>query len=402
MKNLEGELLIFKNMGIKPNFSELAKIYGINRHTISKYWKEGGKKVSERRSSSRLDEYLEEITAIVEKPGVTRKAAHEYMCDKYGRDKIGKYSTFRTYIWSKGIKVGKSKKAHVRFETEPGSQLQVDWKENMELHTQTGEEIRFNILSATLGYSRLHVFIYTKGKTTEDFIRCVIDVLKQLGGCPKEILTDNMVAVVSITNGSKHKHQKITNFEKDTGISIKLCQVRSPQTKGKDESCNRFINWLIPYDYQLESEEQLINLVEQLSRKVNNEVNQTTGLPPIVLFGKEKEYLTALPNKLLLDDYVESSYTAEVPETLLVNYKGHGYSVPAKYIGSRVKIYPIENKLYIYFNKELISVHEVSEKKFNYHSSDYIEGLKTTMSDQYHDIDQIAKENLKLLDSIGE
>ena len=399
--NLEGELLIFRNMNIKPNFSELERVYGVNRHTISKYWKQGGKKVTIRQRHSYLDEFLEEITSIVEKPGVTRKAAHEYMCDKYGRDRIGKYSTFRTYIWNKGIKVGTSKKAHVRFETPPGRQLQVDWKENMVLHTKSGEEIPFNILSATLGYSRFHIFIYTRGKTTEDFIRCLIDVLKKTGGCPKEILTDNMVAVVSINNGSRHKHRKITNFEKDTGIAIKLCQVRSPQTKGKDESCNRFINWLLPYDHQLEGEEQLIHLVEELNRKVNNEINQTTGIPPIVLFEKEKEYLTALPNRLLLDDYVESTCTAEVSETLLVSYKGRGYSVPAKYIGCRVKIYPIDNKLYIYFNKDLITVHELSDRKFNYHQDDYVGGLKTAIGDQHADIEKIAEENLKLLDTIG-
>ncbi len=399
--NLEGELLIFRNMNIKPNFSELERVYEVNRHTISKYWKQGGKKVITRQRHSRLDEFLEEITSIVEKPGVTRKAAHEYMCDKYGRERIGKYSTFRTYIWTKGIKVGTSKKAHVRYETGPGQQLQIDWKENMTLHLESGEEILFNILSATLGYSRFHIFIYTRGKTTEDFIRCTIDVLRRIGGCPKEILTDNMVAIVSITNGSRHKHRKILNFEKDTGIGIRLCQVRSPQTKGKDESSNRFINWLIPYDHHLKSEEHLIGLIGDLNRKVNNEINQTTGIPPIVLFEKEKEYLKPLPNRLLLDDYVESSYTAQVPETLLVSYKGRGYSVPARYIGCRVRIYPIDHKLYIYSNRELISVHDLSDKKFNYHQSDYIDGLKTVIADQKKDIEKIAEENLKLLDTIG-
>lgn len=103
-------------------------------------------------------------------------------------------------------------------------------------------------MTATLGYSREHIFVYTKGKITEDFLRCIIDILYQLRGAPEHILTDNMTAVVSITNGSKRKHQKIRAFEKDTSIKIKLCKARSPQTKGKDESANRFVSWLNAYD----------------------------------------------------------------------------------------------------------------------------------------------------------
>ena len=43
-RNIIGDLLIFKTMGMKPNFSELERIYGIERHTIAKYWRNGGKK----------------------------------------------------------------------------------------------------------------------------------------------------------------------------------------------------------------------------------------------------------------------------------------------------------------------------------------------------------------------
>ena len=41
-RNLIGLLLIMKINDIKPNFSELSKIYNLDRHTISKYYKEGG------------------------------------------------------------------------------------------------------------------------------------------------------------------------------------------------------------------------------------------------------------------------------------------------------------------------------------------------------------------------
>lgn len=126
-----------------------------------------------------------------------------------------------------------------------------------------GEVIEFNLMTSTLGYSREHIFVYTKGKTTEDFLRCIIDTLYRLGGTPEHILTDNMTAVVSITNGSKRKHQKIRAFEKDTGMKIKLCKTRSPQTKGKDESANRFISWLNAYEARLKMKKNLSILLKR-------------------------------------------------------------------------------------------------------------------------------------------
>ena len=142
-------------------------------------------------------------------------------------NKIKSYANFKYYCWLRDINVKKRAQAHVRYETSPGQQLQVDWKENVTLHTKKGDEITFNVMSSTLGYSRMHVFIYTKGKTTEDFLRCIIDTLRKLGGVPKEILTDNMTAVVSITNGTRKKHNKIISFENDCGVKIKLCKVRN-------------------------------------------------------------------------------------------------------------------------------------------------------------------------------
>lgn len=41
--NILGDLTYLKQMNIKPNFSDLSRKYHINRHTIAKYYKNGGK-----------------------------------------------------------------------------------------------------------------------------------------------------------------------------------------------------------------------------------------------------------------------------------------------------------------------------------------------------------------------
>ena len=396
--NIFGELTLMKQLNIKPNYSDLSRRYGLDRHTIKKYYEEGGKIMKERqRKPSKYDFYEDDIVKLLAKPGVTIKATLEFLKDKYP-DFSWNYSGLKDYIKTNQLGVTKNKEAHVRFETKPGEELQVDWKESVKLHDKSGKEYLFNVFTGTLGYSREHLFVYSLTKTTEDFLRCMVDILKRIG-LPKRILTDNMAAIVSIRNGKKHKHPKIVAFEKDIGIRIKLCKPRSPETKGKDESANRFVNWVKAYDYEFDNESELIQIIQRIESKANQEINKTTGMPPIALFQKEKEYLSDIPNKLLLESYLQEVYEAVVPSTLLVSYKGKGYSVPVNYINKRVKIYPIDNEIYIYYKDELISTHTISNSLFNYKQEHYIQGLSSHYKDQ-NQIEEIAKENLERLGSL--
>ena len=61
-----------------------------------------------------------------------------------------------------------------------------------------GEIFEFNIFSATLSWSRLHVFVYSVNKTRADVQKCLIHVFEYIGGVTKIILTDNMKSVVDL------------------------------------------------------------------------------------------------------------------------------------------------------------------------------------------------------------
>ena len=205
-----------------------------------------------------------------------------------------------------------------------------------------------------------------------------------------------MSSIVSIQNNRRIKHPKILQLEKDLGLEIKLCKVKTPQTKGKDESANRFLNWLAPYDGKIESKEDLLNILKDIKQRINEENNKTTQLPPLTLFQKEKEYLAPLPNEILLESYIVEVKTQIVPPTLLVRYQGAEYSVAKQFINKRVKLVPIEDKLYIYHNMKIIAIHQISKQKINYKYEHYTEALKDVMKKQ-DDIEKIAIENLALL-----
>lgn len=395
---LRQELLIMGTLNIKPNYSELARIYECDRRTVKKYNDGYTKENIKRKKPSKLDEHKENIKSKLELPGATINGTYQYF--KKNND-IGTYSNFYKYVKKEKLKPRKNNKAHLRYETEFGKQLQFDWKEDLQMINKHGEIFEFNIFSATLGASRLHVFLYSKNKNRIDVERCLVKTFEYIGGVPKEILTDNMSSIVN-TQTCKFCNEFIS-FAKDMGTLAKNCKPRHPYTKGKDESANRFMSWLIPYNNEFEDEKELIEIIQKINKEVNKQVNSTTGVAPIMLYEKEKEYLQPLPNKDIINQYSKDSVRVKISNESLFYYKGKRYSVPNKFINTHLDIQEDNNKLYVYYNREMITMHEISEKNINYKKEHYVEGLSNILKNKEQaEIEKMAEENLKILDRLCE
>ena len=395
--NLIGQLNILKIMNIKPNYSELARQYGVDRRTIKKYYNGYEGKAKTRNKSSKIDKYQSEIIMKLSIRGVSVKGVYEYFKDK-GCD-IGTYSNFNKYIKKNELLPKKKAKGHPRFETPPGKQAQVDWKEDIHMISKNGEEFIVNVFSFKLGNSRLCHFNYRKTKTHQDLFESLINAFKFCGGVPHEILFDNMKTVADITKEGRKINNKLQAFANDFGFKIRLCKPRHAYTKGKVESANKFIEWLYPYNYDFETEEDLIKIIKQINSKVNSSPNQTTGVPPVLLFQKEKEHLLPLPNKSVMDSYMNYELKTKVHIDSLINYCGNKYAVPSKYINKFVTLKAVNERLYIYFNTELIAIHEIIDKKINYRPEDYKELLKHTVKNE-DDLEILASTNLTYFDSL--
>lgn len=397
MTNLMGQINIIKAMNIKPNFSQLGREYGLDRRTVKKYYEgyEGKSKV--RNKGSKLDKYYDEIKAKLFIKGVTVKGVYEYFLNN--NYDIGTYSNFVKYVNKKGLKPSKKTKCHPRFETPPGGQAQVDWKEDLKLISKYGEEFIVNVFNYKLGNSRYCYFEYRKSKTQQDVIECLISAFKATGGVPKEILFDNMKTVVNITPEGRKINNKLKAFADDFGFKIRLCKPRHSYTKGKVEAANKFIDWLLPYNYEFKTEKDLIEIIKAINSKVNQQPNQATGVPPILLFQKEKEYLSPLPCNRIIESYMNYELTAKVHKDSLVHYKGNKYSVPPKYIDKEVTLKRIENELHIYFNTDLISVHKINDKKINYAPNDYKELLNKVIKNK-DELETVCLNNLSELDKL--
>ena len=298
------QLKILKLSKIKPNFSKLAREYEIDRRTVKKYYDGYEGKPAHRNKASKLDKHKQLIAQKLQIKGANVKAVYEFIVDEVDEN-IGTYSNFNKYVVANNLRPKTAAKGHPRYETAPGIQAQVDWKEDIKIANCYGEIFTFQVFDYKLGYSRYPIFTYKLYKTRQDVIDCLIASFKATGGVPREILFDNMSSVVDRDGNRRNISNRMKAFAKDFNFKIKLCKPRHPFTKGKVEVLNKFLAWIYPYEGEFETEEELIAILEKINAKVIRRTCDETGVPPLLLFQKEKEYLQSLPSKEVIESYLK-------------------------------------------------------------------------------------------------
>ena len=397
--NLQGELTIMNSMGIKPNYAGLAKKYGMDWRTVKKYYLGYKGKPRTRNKKSKLDIYKQEIIDKLQIKRLTVKGIYEFMVSKYGIDKIGSYSNFITYVKKNKLVSKTNKSGHARFETKPGKQGQVDWKEDITLTSSLGEKFIINVFHVVLSYSRYSHLELSIQKRTDDVFRCLIGAFNAFGGVPEELLFDNMSTVANVHGKTKTITESIRKFSKDFGFNVRLCGRRKPQTKGTVEAKNKVIDWIRAYDGEFETIEELMDILKEINFKMNTAINSEMEMSPTALFYKEKEYLHPLPKASIIDTYL-SPNKYKVSNEALIRYENSKYSVDPELIGEEVTVDILNNKLYIYYKGKLITIHQLNEKPINYNTEHYKKLMQGKVKPD--DMDAIANENLKLMDKILE
>lgn len=233
-----------------------------------------------------------------------------------------------------------------------------------------------------------------------DYLYHLIEVLRRIGGLPGHILTDNMAAVVSCTGGGKRKLPQIRQLESDLGCKVVLCRVRTPQTKGKVESSNRFVNWLGAFDGKVSCLADVARKLAALERECNSAPNRETGVPPLALLGRERESLRRLPGRVVLETYAAERYvTQRVPQTMLVRCRSKEYSVPRSMIGKRAVAIPSEGRVYVFDSAgELVAEHSEGASRINYSREHYLEGLSDKAFGD--DLEEMAVRSLERLGAL--
>jgi len=389
------------------NKSELARRLNCDPRTVHRYIKiqKGDFSPSPRKAKpSLLDDYKDIILDKVDRYGASAISIYHFI-QKKGYQ--GKYSILTDFI--RKHKQVQSQKATLRFETNPGLQAQIDWKENLTLMNRSGKKYQINIFLAVLGYSRLKYLKLTLDRSQPTLFSCLLKTFEYFQGIPKELLFDNMKTVVDYSRSTFSKvelNERFRYFAADAGFQTITCRPYRPQTKGKVESLAKLTDRLLVYNEEFDTLEDLEQLVDSFNEEINQEISQATGERPISRYQKEKEYLNPLVPLDVLHAYIRQPKQYKVSKESMIQYRGNKYSVPTRYIGRHVTLQETENlRLSIYYNGNQISCHTITDKKFHYKPTHLTEILRSDvckhMSEE--DILTFMEDNLSLMDSyIGE
>ena len=395
-----------KKDGIKISYAKVGRMFNCDYRTVKKYYEEAGDGEEERKPRKKRASKLDKFKPIIEEKVGVGCSYYSIYCLIVKMGYEGKYSNVANYC--KQYRDNQVHKATIKYETIPGLQGQVEWKEDMTLHTRDGEKITIQIFLFILGYSRTKYIELTTDRTQGTLERAMISAFKYIKGVPKEIIFDNMKTVVDRSK-TQYKdaviNDKFYEFSKDMGFEVWACRPYRPETKGKVESLARTMERLRVYDYEFDSIEELNDIVNTFRDDLNEEISKATGKSPNELLKKEKEYLRPVPNDELLESYFTSPIIRTVSKESMVIYKKRKYSLKTNYIGKKVELKENNGKLEIYCEGILIETHEISKSKvFNY-KIEHMEEILRSDAMKYSDDDQIreiAIKNLEIYDTLGD
>ena len=402
-KDVENEILKYEREVSLLNKSELARRMNCSRQTIdSKLKKINNKEIKEKRKYiSKLDEFKDIIETKVDKYACSAKSIYLLLKDRYGY--TGGYSSVARYV--KKYKNEQKIKVTIRYETTPGYQAQVDWKERLELIDMHNTPYIINIFLMTLGYSRMKFVKLTFDRSQQTLFECMTSAFEFFGGVTDEILFDNMKTVVDHAKSDFSNiviNEKFAQFAKDTGFIVRACKAYRPETKGKVEVLAKIMNRLKAYNGEFSNQYDLMQIIDDMNISLNKEIVQGINQRPIDRFKKEKNTLNPVNIELLRPYFIrEKEY--KVSNESMITYKGKKYSVPTAYIGKYVTIAEVDSTIYIYYNTNFICSYDtLVESYLNYKEEHYKEILSKSAYKNKTDkeLDEIVKKNLKHLDNL--
>jgi len=269
----------------------------------------------------------------------------------------GGRSMLRYYIQPKR-KMRPGKKT-VRFETQPGYQLQHDWGE-VEAEV-AGEPCKINFAVNTLGYSRrLHVFAAPR-QDAEHTYESLVRAFRYFGGSVKTVLVDNQkAAVLKNHNGNLVFNAGFMMLAEHYGFAPRACKPRRARTKGKVERMVKYLkeNFFVRYrrfDSFAHVNQLLAQWLDEVADKRDlRQFRQT----PEYRFNLERDHLQLLPDTDFDTSYFDIRHVAWDG---YIEVRGNRYSVPEAWCGKPVSIrMTLDDELRIYGDEQLIASHLLS------------------------------------------
>jgi transposase len=223
-------------------------------------------------------------------------------------------------------------RATVRFETQPGEQLQIDFGERrVEVD---GVTVKVFLFVATLGYSRrLHVRAYGHEKQDSWF--------DGMESAFRAFLLDNAKALILHHDPASREvvlHPRLHAFANHWRFRIRACAPYRARTKGKDERGVGYVKSNAIAGRRFASWSELEAHLEAWTREIADvRVHGTTGETPASRFARDEALalrpLAGRPPFISARDLLR-----RVGADCAIEVDSNAYSVPWQLIGERVRV----------------------------------------------------------------
>ena len=270
---------------------EIARLLELSRNTVRRYLRcEGVPHYQREARPGKLDCYKQYLAERVTAAAPDWIPATVLLRELKALGYAGGYSILKEYLAT--MRPAAKPDPLVRFETEPGRQMQCDFG-----IIRKGRD-RLSVFIATLGWSRASYVEFVTDERIETLLGCHERAFCFFGGVPHEVLYDNMRTVVTERDHygpGLHRYNKtFLDFAHHYGFRPRLCRPYRAKTKGKVE---RFIGYLrrsfyVPLASQLSPEGLTVDrdtgnarVGTWLREVANARVHATTGEVPAVRLG---------------------------------------------------------------------------------------------------------------------
>jgi len=339
----------------------IARELGISPNTVKKYLTGNWEKTTYSPRSKKLDEHQEWLEEQFRKH--RGNAAVVYQELKSKQDAEISLRTVQRAVSSIRGEMENQAKETIRFETDPGEQLQIDFGEcKIEIG---GVEEKVFLFVATLGWSRAIYVQAFHNERQESWFIGLDNTFRHFNGVPKEVLTDNPKALVTSHNresGVVKFNEKFKAFARYWGFEPKACKPYRARTKGKDERNVGYVKHNGIAGHEFSNWEHLQNHLDEWRDNIaDSRIHGTTGEQPRIRLEKEREVLQALDGKPPF--FQPQEYKRKVHTDAHVEYGSNHYSVPRKFIGKKVRVRVNQRTICILMGNTEIAKHEISEGK---------------------------------------
>ena len=338
---------------------DIAAELEVHPRTVKRALQRGGAPKAERKvGPSKLDLYKAKVDELLAE-GVWNSQVILREIQALGYE--GKGTMLRLYIQPK--RALQSGRATVRFETEPGKQLQSDWGEVV---TEIGGvRCKVYFIVNELGYSRRFHFWCTESADAEHTYEGILRSLEYFGGVTEEVLVDNQKSAVlqASNSGSPHFNERFVDLANWYGFTPRACRPYRARTKGKDERMVGYVkhNFFVRYR-SFESWEHLNQLAEQwLREEADLRVHGTVKEVVAERFAREKAYLQPLPTLHYDTSYLEYR---QVAWDGYIDVRGNRYSIPPGLVGQWVTVrIGLDGLLRVFQADQLVTSHTLKSRQ---------------------------------------